>query len=291
MRNAESIYRAHESRIEAAIAFACRRQSLRDDEADDFASLVKLRLIEDDCRVLRAFEGRSSVSTYLTTVVLNLARDYRIRKWGRWRPSAAAKRLGTTGIRLDTLLHRDGYSLLEATEILRNNFGVDLSATEIADLAAQLPVRGKRWFEGEEALAGMAGAERADRALVEGEREEALRRAGEVLQQALDTLAPEDRLILKLRFMEGATVASIARSFGVEQRPLYTRIYNAIDRLRARLEAAGVDAATVMSTTGWGADVLRLDFGEGGEEELMERAGPSPSQRHEGRPEEEPDRE
>ncbi|MEZ5331862.1 MAG: sigma-70 family RNA polymerase sigma factor [Thermoanaerobaculia bacterium] len=287
MRNAESIYRAHEARIETAIAFACRRLALRDAEVDELASLVKLRLIEDDYRILRAFEGRSSVGTYLTTVVLNLARDYRIRKWGRWRPSAAAKRLGTVGIQLDTLLHRDGYSLREATEILRTNLSVDLAPTEIADLAAQLPVRGKRWFEGEEVLAGMAGGERADDGLVETEREETLRRAGAVLQEALEDLVPEDRLILKLRFLEGATVASIARSFRVEQRPLYTRIYNALGRLRATLEAAGFDGGVVMQVTGWGDDVLRLDFGEGGEEESVERAGPGPSQGNEGRPEEE----
>lgn len=286
MQDAESIYLTHEAAIEAAIAFACRRLGLRPAEAEELASWVKVRLIEDDCKVLRAFEGRSSFGTYVTTVVVNLARDYRIRKWGRWRPCAAARRMGTVGVELDVLLHREGRSLHEATEILRQNHGVDLSAAEIADMASKLPVRTRRWLEGEEVLAEMPAPERADSGVAEAEREEALRRAGEVLQRALAELAPEDRLILKLRFSEEATVASIARAFGVAQRPLYTRIYNCLARLRGALEAAGLDASTVLGATGWGGEALRIDFGDGGEEELVERFGSRPSHGSEGRPQE-----
>jgi RNA polymerase sigma factor for flagellar operon FliA len=38
-------------------------------EADDFASHPKLKLIEDDYAILRKFQGRSSLRTYLTVVI------------------------------------------------------------------------------------------------------------------------------------------------------------------------------------------------------------------------------
>ena len=53
-----------------------------------------LKLIEDDYRRLRRFEGRSSFATYLATVVQRLFLDFVIGKTGRWRPSVQARRLG-----------------------------------------------------------------------------------------------------------------------------------------------------------------------------------------------------
>ena len=115
--------------IDRLVTHLSRKQALLGADSDDFASWVRLRLLEDDYRILRGFRGNSKLSTYLTTVVMNLARDYRIQKWGRWRPSAAAKRLGTVGIQLDTLLHRDGYTediplmpKRDLAEVLLNRF-------------------------------------------------------------------------------------------------------------------------------------------------------------------------
>jgi hypothetical protein len=53
-----------------------------------------LKLIENDYRILRSFEGLASLGTYLTTVIARLFLDFQIHEWGRWRPSAAATRLG-----------------------------------------------------------------------------------------------------------------------------------------------------------------------------------------------------
>lgn len=236
------------------------------DEAEDFGSWVKLRLIEDDYRILRAFEGRSSLKTYLTTVVLNLARDYRIREWGKWRPSAAAERLGTVAVQLETLLHRDGRPLEEAIALLRERHGTELSAAELTAMAARLPARERRRPEGEEALLGVAAAERAEQTLVDAERAAILGRARAAVEAGLAGLPVEDRLLLKLHFVDGLSVAAIARGLGLAQRPLYPRLHRSLASLRAAVEAAGLGAGDIEEATGWAGADLALDFGLGSRE-------------------------
>jgi len=46
--------------------------------------------------LLAKFEGRSSLRTFLTVVIQRLFLDHRISAWGKWRPSAEARRGGST---------------------------------------------------------------------------------------------------------------------------------------------------------------------------------------------------
>jgi RNA polymerase sigma factor for flagellar operon FliA len=246
--------------IDDVIGYVCRRQCLGADEAEDFASSVKLHLLEDDCAVLRRFSGRSKLSTYLTTIVLNLARDHRIRQWGRWRPSAAAVRLGEVAVQMETLTLRDGRSFREAVEILRTHFNVELKAPDLADLASQLPVRVRRRFEGEEKLERLAGSEAAERRLLDAAKAEMLDRAEAALARALRKLPVEDRLILKMRYQDGLKLAGIARSLGLAQRPLYSRVHRCLAHLRREIEEEGVDSVEVLEALGWAGSNLKVDF-------------------------------
>jgi DNA-directed RNA polymerase specialized sigma24 family protein len=86
--------------IERVIGWVCSRHGLRGADAEDFASAVKTRLIENDYEVLGRFEGRSSLKTYLASVVNRLYLDFQVQRFGKWRPSAEARRLGTVALRL-----------------------------------------------------------------------------------------------------------------------------------------------------------------------------------------------
>ena len=55
--------------LERIAAFACRRSGFQPADTEDFASFVKLKLIENDYAILRKFEGRSAFRTWLTIVV------------------------------------------------------------------------------------------------------------------------------------------------------------------------------------------------------------------------------
>jgi RNA polymerase sigma factor (sigma-70 family) len=247
--------------IERLLSSVCRRNAFSVDESEDFASWAKLRLVENDFAVFRKFQGRSSLSTYLTAVIVNLFRDYRIHCWGKWRPSAEAKRLGTVAVQLETLVSRDGRSVAEAIAHLQSNAGVDRPTAELERLFSQLPSRTRRRFEGEEALAALPAAESSDGGVEESERRATERKAESALAQALGSLEPKDRLALKLRFADGLQIVEIASLLGEPARPLYSRIERALVSVRRSLEAHGLEAGQASELVGWSGLDLRVDYG------------------------------
>lgn len=245
---------------ERVVSALARRRCLSPDEQEDFSSWARLRLVENGEAILGRFKGQSTLSTYLTTVVHNLFRDYRIAKWGKYRPSAAAKRMGTVAVRLEMLVARDGLPLDEAVEILRRNEGVRESVEELEAMAARLPVRAPRRFEGEETLAHLPGGERAEERVLRREAAESAGRVEAALDEGLRTLSPEDRLILKLRVQDGFSVADVARSLHLEQKPLYRRLEQLTARLRQEMEARGVRREDVDQVVEWEEVEVRVDY-------------------------------
>jgi len=134
------LFEANLGTIERVIGVVCRRASLFGPEAEDFASEVKLALIENDYGILAKYEGRSSLDTFLTVVIQRLLADARMRAKGRWHPSSDAQRLGTIAVQLETLVRRDGRSLDEAMPHL---VALDPSVTReaMAALLERLPER------------------------------------------------------------------------------------------------------------------------------------------------------
>ncbi len=127
--------------VEEIVRFVARRHRLTPDDANELGSLVRYKLVEDNYHVLRSFQHRSSIRTYLTTVVSRVWLDWQIARRGKWRPSVAAKRLGTTAVHLEQLLFRDRLSFSEACETLRQNAGVDVSETQLDRLRGSLRSR------------------------------------------------------------------------------------------------------------------------------------------------------
>jgi RNA polymerase sigma factor (sigma-70 family) len=233
--------------IERVISFVCSRHHLSSADADDFASHVKLKIIEGDYAVLRKFEGRSSLRTYLTIVIQRLFLDYRISAWGKWRPSAEAKRGGEVALLLEQLMGRDGYAFEEACELLKSKHQVSADLAELEQIAGKLPVRMRRHFEPEAALADVAAPGlRADDAVVEQERQSTADRVSGVLKRLMSQSETQDRLILAMRFDDGRTVAEIALTLGLDARALYRRVERLLRDLRKGLEAEGIDAASVL---------------------------------------------
>jgi RNA polymerase sigma factor (sigma-70 family) len=242
----EELFLANLDVVERAIAFVCSRNHLSEADADDFSSYVTLRIVEDDYSVFSSFQGRSSLRTYLTVVIQRMLLDYRVRAWGRWRPSAEAKRCGPLAIRLEELLVRDGCRLDEAYETLKTNHGLTVTRDELEQLAARLPARAPRRFESDEALAGVAADDRAaDELVTENHRREMAARVSRALQSVMSGLEQQDRVILVLRFEDGRTVADIATTLRLEQKALYRRVEKLLGKLREGLEAEGIDAETV----------------------------------------------
>lgn len=233
----EALFLSQLGWIERVVAAVCRRHGLPRDDADDFASWTTLRLIEDDYAIFRKFRGESALTTYLTVVIAMLFRDYRTHRWGRWRPSAAARRRGALAVRLEGLVYRDRLRLDQAGELLRTAGQTDLSDRELARLLGELPARSRRPVQVDsEGLTDSSGTERADD-LVVADEVEAARVA---IDGQLERLPPEDRLILRMRFWEGLSVADIGRGLGLPPKPLYRRMERALADLRRSLEESGM---------------------------------------------------
>jgi RNA polymerase sigma factor for flagellar operon FliA len=224
-----------------------RRYGLSDEDRDELESYVRLRLVEHDYAILRRFEGRSTLRTYLTIVIQRLFLDYGNRNWGKWRTSAQARRLGPLAEALEALLYRRGLTFDDACEaLLSDPVWGNPSRRQLSELAEALPPRPHR-----RAAAGLAGGamdEEPDQA-PDPERA-ALRRdmaatVGGALGAAFRRQRARDRLILRLRFVEGLSVPEIARALAVAAKPLYKRIETLLGALRADLRASGVGAADV----------------------------------------------
>ncbi len=252
--------------VERVAESAGRRAGLPPQETEDFISEVRLKLIDDDYAVLRKHRGDSLLSTYLTTVVSNRFKDFCNHKWGKFRPSAAAKRLGPMARVLERLLMIDRHDLETAIEILKTNHRATQSRRELRQMAAGFPQRSPRHFVGEEALARQASeAPEADaeRLVDDGERSATAARVEATLTAALETLNAQDLLVLKMFYRDACTVATIAAVLHLEPRPLYTRKEKCLAKLRVAFEARGLAWEEVRGILGWQGREVRTDFGAG----------------------------
>ena len=223
----------------------CRRYGLDPDESEEFVSQVKERLVESDFAVLRKFRGEAAIGTYLTVVIGMLFRDFRVKHWGRWRPSAAAQRKGPIAVRLETLVYRQRHALSEAIHVLRGSGATSLSERELATLFSSLPRRSalRPILVDASAIGDGVGELRYDEAVDRLALEEERGRADEAIEHVLAKLNAEDRMILQLRYWEAMTVADIARALGLPQKGLYRRLDRLLADLRHQMEELGFSKA------------------------------------------------
>jgi RNA polymerase sigma factor (sigma-70 family) len=245
--NREQLFLSQLDVIERVIAWVSSRRGLRGADAEDFASGVKHRLIENDYEILARFEGRSSLKTYLAAVVNRLYLDFQVRRFGKWRPSAQARRLGPVGLRLERLMFRDGLSFDEACGVLQSDPGAKETRDALYAMSQTLAGRMARAVPGAAGTSGGSAAERAERqALAE--------RTFSVIGRSLGRLGARDRIFLRLHLESGFTVAEAARSLGLDQKALYRRRESILKHLRSDLEAEGIgsaDAHELLAALDW----------------------------------------
>jgi len=225
--------------INAIAESLCRRNGVRGADAEDFVADVRLKLLQDDCAVFRKYRGASSTTTFLTVVISNLFRDHRTRLWGKWRPSAEARRRGEVAVLLETALYRDGQSFDEACATLTRNGRFKVDRAELRRILSELPRRAPRHVEDSSSVEDLPAPRGADDGVLDRERDERLAAAKAALNRALAHLDPEDRLIIRMHFLEGISIADVARGLGLEQKPIYPRIRRLLERLCAALQKEG----------------------------------------------------
>ena len=218
-----------------------RRGRLQPSDGEDFSQSVQLKFLESGYEALARFDGRSSLRTYLTTVVWRLLLDWRIAAYGKWRSSAAACRLGPQAVRLDRLLNRDGMTVDEAVQVASQAPGA-LPEGVLRLIADRLPRRRRHIRVADDALQLVArefpdpveARERAMRA----------RRARIALGQAFNHLDPDERRLICLRYRQSLTVREIARLLNVDAKRLYRTFDRVVGKLRRDMRVSGVTHLT-----------------------------------------------
>lgn len=237
----EQFYEEHRALIDRTVARICRRNLLTGADADDFAQEARMKLLE--AGVFDRFKKRSSLQRYLNVVLQNAYRDIRNKEWGKWRPSVEAQRNGPVAVKLEQLMVRDGLSFDEALETLRTNHRVTLARAKLEGLAARLPIRVNRRPLSDDVLITVPdGLPAPDVVLSRGEHQAYVADVNRVLREVLGELDSDDRLLIKLRYIDGLKIVHIALLLKTDPKQLYRRIERLLEKLRVALEATGIDS-------------------------------------------------
>jgi RNA polymerase sigma factor for flagellar operon FliA len=215
--------------VERLVQDLARRHFLAAAEIQEFRAAVERALERNDYELLRAFEGRSTWETYLTTVVARQFFLFQGALWGQWRPSATAVRLGPAAILLEELVLRNRFPLNDAIEWMRSAHRVDLPRHRLLQLAGQLQM----------ATAATPARPASAQAIAEDPRFNA------ALRDALALVSPDDRLILELRFRDRQPLTRIAAVLKIDARPLQRRIETIKEVIRRSLLTQEIAAADV----------------------------------------------
>lgn len=260
MPQSPDLYAAHAATIESALAQASRSHRLAPDAGDEFCSWARVRLLDHDQAILRKFQERSALRTFLITVVQRLYLDWRNAEWGKWRPTAEARRLGAVAIELERLVLRDQLSYDEAVRTLAARGAA--TAEECERVWVQLPRRPRRKRVDEQAVVTLPSTSSASDLVDDDESRAEATAMCDALARALAALPPADRLILQQRYWSGHTVARIAVLTGADQKALYRRFDKLSVDLRRRLEAEGLSGHALAAVTGRFSDANDAESAE-----------------------------
>jgi len=220
----------------------CARKGIVGDRRKEFASFVSLKLLENDCHRIRQFGGRSSLRTYLTTVIERLFVDFHRKESGTRRPSRRAKALGATAERLERLFG-DGLSFDEAFQRLRTE-GLSMERDELWRISESLPRREKPQFCDLELLSlkkQPTASTNPEEEALRAEQAQLRERLERAIREALTRLPPEHVLVVRMWFDRGMTAPEIARALHLGAREIYAIVQKTMTRVRRHL--AGNDLA------------------------------------------------
>jgi RNA polymerase sigma factor (sigma-70 family) len=115
----------------------------RENEADELYIKVLEFLSADGHRPLREFQGRSSLESYLTTVICNLNIDMIRSRHGRDRRQERARQFDLVGETVYKLCCRGDYTLAAAVEFLGDRHGVVVTEDELYHVRDEIEGRVK----------------------------------------------------------------------------------------------------------------------------------------------------
>jgi DNA-directed RNA polymerase specialized sigma24 family protein len=227
------------------LIFATVRHYTRDyDDGMEVFAHVCEKLRAEEMRRLRVraeeVNPRARLTTWLVVVVRNAAIDWIRHRDGRHRLSTVAQGLSARQRRIFELVFLDRRTHVEAYEILRTS---DSAALSFREFLGQLRDTYRAVSDGRRGQImrelGPAGPPPAA-ASEPGSPIEAEER-GKMLDEALGTLAAEERLAVELYVLEELPAERVASLLGwPNAKAVYNRVYRALAELRGQLGQRGI---------------------------------------------------
>lgn len=228
-----------------------------ENEALELSNLVLDKLEADEYKILKQFQGKSKLTTYLTAIISRQAVDMLRQKHGRNRQKERAGALGPLGEKVYKIVFQQGLSLVEVQkDFLRKRLPVptDEAIQEVID-KIEGPVKipadtqdiktgflKSRDNPGEKDVVVSDHASNPEQTMLDQTRNQTI---DLTLMELLDKLSGEDRMILRMRFGLGehekpGQIQEIAAALHISPKTVYKRITTILGTCRKHLELKGV---------------------------------------------------
>lgn len=229
------------------LVFAAIRHYAQDyDDVMDVFSRVCEVLRDDDLKRFRSYlqqpAHRARFSTWLVAVIRNLTVDWFRHRDGRRRLSSVAEELPPLRRRIFEYVFMKKRSHVETYELLKSSGGFDLTFGQfLVEVSGtyRAVTSGRRGGILRDLSGPMPPPDEAD---LDEDRASLGERRDE-LEQALSSLAPQERVAVELYVLEEMPAEAVAKIVGwPNAKAVYNHVYRALQGMRQRLAQAGLSA-------------------------------------------------
>jgi RNA polymerase sigma factor (sigma-70 family) len=241
------------------VSFKLAHNIQLENEALELCNRVLDHLAKNNYQVLRKFQHKSRLSTYLTAIIANQAVDMIRKKRGRSREKERAEKYGRLGEQIIQKIVVEGMSAHEAYKNLKAAGILEKTEPEFESIVAD--IRGKRippgdWidlsdnpvvkpafqnFETGEIVLTDSANNPEKQVLGDIQRQQ----LEKILREILNSLSGEDKLILRMKYpfshsQDPEKIESISRLMGISQKAVYKRINRILRKCRSELKKRGI---------------------------------------------------
>lgn len=245
-------------------AYSPRQDIELENEALELSGRVMDQLSGNNFQVLRQFKNRSKFTTYLTTIIAHQAIDMIRRKKGRNREKERAREFGDLGFQIYQKTVAQGLSTERAYLELQNEGKISISESEFLKIAARISRSGRNpgsMPNPDNNLIRMGNQNSETGEIVSPDnrnnpedtaiRNNQKKQIDQLLQDILNELNGEDRLILRMRFpisldQEPESIDSIASALGISAKAVYKRISRILKKCRRKIEERGLKTHDIL---------------------------------------------
>jgi len=231
------------------IETVCQRQFSAENDRDECYVFVIDSLKADDFKRLRAFKGKSKLSTYLYSLINSLVIDFRRKRYGRRRVPAAVSKIGAWAEAVYRLVCWQKFSFDDAYDFLRVDGlyedSYDQFMQEI-EAIRNAPCRENPTFRSIDELVGddLQTANDPDanplESLIQALEREKRIIALRVIRATTEGLAEPDRILVRLVFGSDQRLSAAAKIIDLSASAARKRLKTLLVEYRKNLLAVGI---------------------------------------------------